>query len=64
MRRSEDHGWRGAEGAESPSMASFADALADRALSDFAAEFRAVFLRKLTDRRDQVLQVALASLLE
>ena len=48
---------------DKPTLASVASALAERAIDDFAAEFRDALLRKLNDRRDCVLQEVLESLM-
>ena len=49
---------------EHPTLTSVANALAERALDGFAAEFRSVLLRNLKDKHDNVLQEVLGSLLE
>ena len=46
------------------SMTSVANALANKALEEFAAELRDAMLRKLEERRECVMQEVLSSLLE
>jgi len=50
--------------ADTHTMTSVANALADRALDNYAAELRDAMLRKLKDRHDCVMQEVLSSLLE
>ena len=49
---------------EPTTVALVANALADRALDAFAAEFRCVLMTKLKDKHDHVLQEVFASLLD